>query len=193
LYVREGDFLFSRANTIELVGACAIAGHPSKKVMLSDKILRFQFVYVDPRWILWVLRSQYGRHEIERLATGNQESMRNIGQERIRQIRIPLPPLAEQRRIVADIERRFSMVEKLEDAVGIDLKRAERLRRSVLKRAFEGKLVPQDPNDKPATVLLERIRQERASPTIKSAPEQMSLGLEKSKKPRAPRRRSAST
>ncbi len=85
LFVRPGDFLFSRANTIELVGACVIASTVTLRVMLSDKILRFIFV-VDGlnRWLLFLLRSDLGRFQIEALASGNQESMRNIGQERIR-------------------------------------------------------------------------------------------------------------
>ena len=73
----------------------------------------------------------------------------------------PLPPLVEQNRIVAEVERRLSVVQQAEATVEATLKRAERLRQSVLKRAFEGKLVPQDPSDEPASVLLERIRAER--------------------------------
>ena len=82
LFVRPGDFLFSRANTLELVGACVIASTVTLRVMLSDKILRFVLVMDDlKRWLLFLLRSEFGRAQIEELASGNQESMRNIGQE----------------------------------------------------------------------------------------------------------------
>ena len=74
---------------------------------------------------------------------------------------VPLPPLAEQRRIVAEVERRLSVIQQAEAAVEANLTRAERLRQSILKQAFSGKLVPQDPNDEPASMLLERIRAER--------------------------------
>ena len=75
----------------------------------------------------------------------------------------PLPPLAEQRRIVAEVERRLSVVEALEASVAASLKRAARLRQAILKRAFSGRLVPQDPADEPASALLSRIRAARAT------------------------------
>jgi type I restriction enzyme S subunit len=79
----------------------------------------------------------------------------------IKSIALPLPPLAEQHRIVAEVERRLSLMEELEALLKANLKRVERLRQSILKRAFEGKLVAQDPNDEPASALLKRIRDER--------------------------------
>jgi type I restriction enzyme S subunit len=135
--VRDGDFLFSRANTIELVGACVIVGKTRKQLMLSDKTLRFDVCpQVSPVWLQICLRCKFGRDEIERLATGNQESMRNIGQERIRQIRMPLPPFAEQVRIVAEVDRLFSVIREVEAEVDANLQRARGLRQSILTRSF---------------------------------------------------------
>ena len=79
----------------------------------------------------------------------------------IRSIVIPVPPLAEQEQIVAEVERRLSVISQLEATVEANLKRAERLRQSILKEAFAGHLVPQDPDDESASVLLERIRADR--------------------------------
>ena len=71
---------------------------------------------------------------------------------------LPLPPLGEQHRIVAEVERRLSVVQEVEDTVAANLKRAERLRQSILKQAFEGRLVAQDSSDEPASALLEQIK-----------------------------------
>jgi type I restriction enzyme S subunit len=161
--IHERDFLFSRANTIELVGACVIVRSIHKNLMLSDKILRFRLAsYIPPAWILYVLRSEWGRYEIERLSTGNQESMRNIGQDRIRSIRVPIPPAEEIERILKELDLRNTASGEASKAVADNLVRSARLRKATLTTAFAGKLVPQGPNDEPASVLLERIRAERA-------------------------------
>jgi type I restriction enzyme, S subunit len=162
-FIKDNDFLFSRANTIELVGACVIVGNIYRQLMLSDKILRFNFKEVPSKWILYVLRSKHGRREIENLATGNQESMRNISQDKIRRIRIPIPPRMEIIEIIEKIEYLLSTAESAEKSIDGDIKRAGRLRQSILKTSFEGNLVPQNPNEEPASVLIERIRAERAN------------------------------
>jgi type I restriction enzyme S subunit len=81
-----------------------------------------------------------------------------VSLERFSTIGLPIPPLAEQHQIVAEIERRLSIVAGAEAQVDANLRRADRLRQSILKQAYSGQLVPQDPNDEPASVLLERIR-----------------------------------
>ena len=166
LYVQPGDFLFSRANTQELVGACVIAGQTKLRVMLSDKILRFRFADDGMKpWLLGFLRSADGRTQIELLASGNQDSMRNIGQERIGQIHLPLPPRAEQARIVAKLEELLSDL----DAGVAELKAAQKklaqYRQSLLKAAVEGALTAEwrtqhQPTETGAQ-LLQRILQER--------------------------------
>ena len=67
--------------------------------------------------------------------------MPKIDQTKVENAPLPLPPFAEQQRIVAEVERRLSLVEELEAVVNTNLQRATRLRQSILQRAFEGKLV----------------------------------------------------
>lgn len=85
---------------------------------------------------------------------GNQD----LGLTRMVKIAVPLPPLAEQTAIVAEVDRRLSVAEAAELQVEHALQRASRLRQAILKRAFEGQLVGQDPSDESAMNLLERLR-----------------------------------
>ncbi len=78
-------------------------------------------------------------------------------------MRLRVPPLERQRQIVAEVEQRLSLVDAMTAEIDRALKRSAALRRSILEQAFSGKLVPQDPSDEPASVLLERIRAERAA------------------------------
>jgi type I restriction enzyme S subunit len=182
-FVKQGDFLFSRANTLELVGRSVIVKNIHKKLMLSDKTLRFKFSEaVNSYYILYFLRTQNGRKQIETLSTGNQISMRNIGQGRIKEIIFPLCSLPEQNQIVQEIEFRFSVCDKMEQSLKESIEKAEALRQSILKEAFEGKLLSEAEIEQcksatdyePASVLLKKIKaeklakeQEKKNPTIK--------------------------
>ena len=112
---------------------------------------------LPPEYVFYYLWGQYD--STRRIGSGNNQPALN--KSRVQLIPLPLPPLSEQYRIVAEVERHLSVIQKAEAAVDTSLKRAERLRQSILKQAFSGQLVPQDPDDEPASVLLERIRAER--------------------------------
>ena len=99
------------------------------------------------------------REELERFAPAT--AQKNLNLKVLSELAVPLPPLAEQHRIVAEVERCLSVIQQAEATVEANLTRADRLRQSILKQAFSGNLVPQDPNDEPASVVLEGIRAER--------------------------------
>jgi type I restriction enzyme S subunit len=120
--------------------------------------IRVSVTPIPPEYIFRFFEGDYER--TRRLSSGGNQPALN--KERVKAIVFPLPPIAEQRRILTEVERRLSVIDELEMQVEANLKRAERLRQAILKHAFEGKLVPQDPGDEPASVLLERIRAERA-------------------------------
>jgi type I restriction enzyme S subunit len=139
--VRAGDLLISRANTAELVGAVVLVERDHPHLMLSDKTLRLVPTSgVLREYLLHALRAPQVRDFFACQASGTSRSMRNLSQAKLRATPIPLPPLAVQRRIVREVERRFSAVATLEEAVASSLTQAERVRRAILKRAFMGGL-----------------------------------------------------
>lgn len=91
-------------------------------------------------WVMWFLQSRPGRDQIQALSTGNQESMRNSGQERIGKIRVPVASSGEMKRSVSRIEELFSNIEEGERALERVQKLVERHRQSVLKAAVTGEL-----------------------------------------------------
>ena len=140
-FIQTGDFLFSRANTIELVGACVIVKKTNKNIMLSDKTLRIDFTNILKEYALYYLRSSDGRKQIMDKSSGNQDSMRNIGQERIKDINIPVCSLTEQTQIVAILESKLTACDQLASELETQLKQAELLKQAVLKSAFSGSLL----------------------------------------------------
>lgn len=117
--------------------------------------------FLIPSYLMYLLLSP----QLQKIIHGSKvETARpNISLEDVRHFEIPLPPLPEQHKIVEEIERRFSVADEVEKIVEQSLKQAERLRQSILKKAFEGKLVPQDPTDLPAAELLDQIKRKRES------------------------------
>ncbi len=113
----------------------------------------------ENKFLCYVLNSNFCQNQISKLIVSSNQP--KLALFRIEQIIIPFPPLPEQHNLVEEIERRFSVADKIEKVVEQSLKQAERLRQSILKKAFEGELVPQDPNDEPTEKLLERIKLEK--------------------------------
>jgi type I restriction enzyme S subunit len=162
--LEAGDLLVCRTNgSIALIGKAALVPDSySPPHYFASYLLRFRFAEPKnlPRWVHIVASSIFGRRFIESNAASS-AGQHNISLSLMHSMPLPLPPPDEQQAIEAEVERRMSIVEEVEAQIEADLKRAARLRQSILKRAFEGRLVPQDPRDEPAEKLLERIRQER--------------------------------
>jgi type I restriction enzyme, S subunit len=160
---KPGDVIVSRSGT---VGEVCVVPEDIGSAMISTNLMRITLnsKALFPKFFCLLLNgSPFVMSQISDLCKGSTRAFLN--QEILSSIIFPLAPLAEQRLIVDEVERCQSQIDKLEDDLSYDLARADRLRQSILKRAFEGKLVPQDPNDEPASVLLERIRAERARKT----------------------------
>ena len=140
--------------------ACIIPSFVGPAIVKADCI-RFKphEELADVRYLNAALNSEVLKKVAARIVHGVGRPRMN--QQEIRSLSVPLPPLVEQHRIAAEVERRLSVVVELEATVAVNLARAGRLRQAVLKRAFEGRLVAQGASDEPTGVLLARIQTAR--------------------------------
>ena len=143
------------------IGRMAIWKGDIEDCVHQNHIIRARLVgelsakYAETYW-----NSPTGASEVSKVASST-SGLYTLSVSKVSVLPIPLPPMAEQRRIVAEVERRLSVIRQADATVEASLLRAERLRQSILNQAFSGRLVPQDPDDEPASALLERIRAER--------------------------------
>lgn len=141
--VKSGDLLISRANTQELVGAVVLISNDYPHRLLSDKTLRLvvDTERADKRYLLYALRSAQVRQHIEAHATGTSSSMRNIGQDTIREIPLRLPRLPEQRETGVRLENQFTAVQDLREQISALELETRSLRLSIYRQAFR-EIVP---------------------------------------------------
>ena len=155
-----GDILLSEASgTADEVGKPAVWNGEVDDCCFQNTLIRVRAESELVSYLFHHLLSDARTGALGRAARG--VGIHHLGAQRAETWVVRIPPLAEQRRIVAEAERRLSVIQQAEAAVDASLQRAERLRQSILKRAFSGELVAQDPDDQPASVLLERIRVQR--------------------------------
>lgn len=170
--IHSGDILVSRANTVDYVGAPVLVGVTRGKLMLSDKSLRLvPKPGVNKDWLIEILSSRQVRAQYSAAATGTSDSMRNISQSTVRSARIPIPRAGGgQSSVAAGIAEKMHLVQPLRNPLDEQARESVRLRSSLLHAVFTGDLVPQDPTDEPASVLLDRIRVQRTATATKRSP-----------------------
>jgi type I restriction enzyme S subunit len=137
--------------------ACIIPDYVGPAIVKADCV-RFKpaSAVASARYLVLALNAESTRKRMAEIVHGVGRPRLNL--EEIKSIALPLPPIEEQLRVAAQAEDRLSIVDKVEQQIGASLLRAERLRQRILQIAFDGKSVPQDPNEEPAGRLLDKIR-----------------------------------
>jgi len=162
-HLEYGDILLNEGQSKELVGRPAVFRNEIPDVCFQNTLVRFRaYNGLIPEFALQLFIAYLNNGQFSKIASQS-TNIAHLGAERFAKMPFPLAPYLEQREILSEIDRHFSIISKINDNIENSLRQAETLRQSILKRAFEGKLVPQDPNDEPASVLLERIKAEKAS------------------------------
>ena len=116
--------------------------------------------YILPELLYWYCTSEHFQNLIKQTASAT--TLPILNKRNFEKLHIVFMPLNEQKKIVEEIDKRSAVADEVEKVVEDNIEKAKQLKQSILKKAFEGRLVPQDPNDKPATILLEKIKQERS-------------------------------
>ena len=141
LLLEPDELLFNRTNSPELVGKTAVYKGKPSSCSFASYLIRVRFINgVDPNFISYFINSNYGRKWIK-LVVSQQVGQANVNGTKLQALSVPLPPYIEQGRIVSEVENKFSIIDRIEKEVGRDLIRADRLRQSILKKAFSGKLL----------------------------------------------------
>jgi type I restriction enzyme, S subunit len=160
LWVKKKDILIERSNSPELVGISAIYEGDDDCFIFPDLMIRIR---VDehkilPNFLAIYLSSPKVRKYFQRNARSSQSSMPKISQTTINDLEILLPKITKQKEILKYLEYVSSKYDPLMKEIINNISILKTMRFSILQFAFQGKLVPQDPNDEPASVLLEKIK-----------------------------------
>ena len=157
-----GDVLFNRTNSPELVGKTAIY-KGERPAVFAGYLIRVNHIgaVVDGHYLNLFLNSHLARQHGNSVKTDG-VNQSNINGAKLSNYPFPYCSIEEQREIASILEKTFSLIDETESNIVHELQKADALRQSILKKAFTGQLVPQDPQDEPASILLERIKAEKA-------------------------------
>lgn len=173
--VRTGDLLIVRGNgSLALVGRAGVVPEVTEPIAYPDTLIRLG---ADPKvirsgWLAAVWDSSLVRGHLESRARTS-AGIYKISQPDIASALVPVPPIAEQDAALTLLRALTDQLSEVAGSIEVAMRAAAAQRQNILRAAFSGRLVPQDPADEPASVLLERIRAERAQP-LSSPPAQSS-------------------
>jgi len=158
--LHENTVLFNRTNSPDLVGKSGIFRGERPAIFAGYLISINNVTELDSNFLNYCLNSNHGREFRNRVKTDG-VSQSNINATKLGQFMIPFPPHPEQHEIVQRVVNLFKQADMIEQRNHVATMQTERITQAILAQAFRGELAPQDPNDEPASVLLERIQQEK--------------------------------
>ena len=162
-WLNKNDILMAvRSGSKQLVGKTAIVGNLKMKTSFGAFMSVIRPISVSSTFMNYFFQSSHFRSQLD---DANTTTIFQVTQKMLKETLLPLPPLAEQKRIVAQIERALKKVEIYAESYNrleqLDKEFPDKLKKSILQYAMQGKLVEQDPNDESVEVLLEKIRAEK--------------------------------
>ncbi|RJP11661.1 restriction endonuclease subunit S, partial [Streptococcus pseudopneumoniae] len=162
-WLNKNDILMAvRSGSKQLVGKTAIVGNLKMKTSFGAFMSVIRPISVSSTFMNYFFQSSHFRSQLD---DANTTTIFQVTQKMLKETLLPLPPLAEQKRIVAQIERALKKVEIYAESYNqlqkLDKEFPDKLKKSILQYAMQGKLVEQDPNDGSVEVLLEKIRAEK--------------------------------
>ncbi|RGV52122.1 restriction endonuclease subunit S [Bacteroides clarus] len=153
--LEKDDLLFNRTNSSEWVGKTAIYKE-EQPAIYAGYLIRIRPLLISPDYLNTVMNSCYYRDWCYDVKT-DAVNQSNINAQKLSQLMIPIPPLKEQGRIVAEMDKWISLIDIVKNGKGNLLTVIKQAKSKILDLAIHGKLIPQDLNDEPAIELLKRI------------------------------------
>jgi type I restriction enzyme, S subunit len=162
--LQKNDLLIIRSNgSISLVGKCAQISDKDTEYLYAGYLIRLRPnpLIINAKYLTYILSSHFLRQQIESKAKST-SGVNNINSGEIQSLLIPIHSINEQIEISRLLDQKITNINSIELDIENSLNKAEMLRQSILKKAFSGQLVPQDPTDETASELLKRIQAEKA-------------------------------
>lgn len=161
LFLKDGDLLFNRTNSPELVGKTAIYRSELTPCSFASYLISVRLApNIIPEFVSGFINSVYGRHWVKSVAV-QQVGQANVNGSKLAALTIPLPPAREQIELFELLMEKIAGAFEQSRNIELSIKQSSAQRQNILRAAFAGQLVPQDPTDEPASMLLERIRVQR--------------------------------
>ena len=160
--LKKDDLLIVEGNgSIEQIGRVAIWNDEISPCYHQNHLIKSRaYNYANPKFILYFLMSPLGRKRIVEVASST-AGLHTLSLSKVSNLILPLTTLEEQNQVIEILDEKLSEVEKSVSEISIQLEKAKLLKSAILHKAFQGKLVPQDPTDLPASQLLDQIKAER--------------------------------